>query len=836
MVKKYLTLLFLIVTLFSIDSFARTQTQTRSNRLSNTKSPKAIAKRIGDQPHPDIPPYRPKRLAGTSSGKTASQDLKTKCPTIIRKCINKKCYDPDNQDYKKCGTNFSSIYNNLKSCVNNDISPVSICDKDFNSIINNFIQNIETWEKATFEATDECKSARAKLKAAKNCMQTALTHSGKWDLFFKSELKNQCGSEVEGGSSDMVNTFYKAGDVSHNIVKSLTNAATLQFTNKKENYKQEIEIAYNKYLLDQKQACGETYLDIPSVNQYQAESRTNLLEQGLKASFEQAGRNLGDMSFESILTKGKKKKMTSQDASYSASNSQTSQTTTATDDPMLENPYIPSTSSSGSGGAPAPSTTTTTPETETKQDTEQEQGQPEQPGTDDTQQIPDPDNGEQQPGEDHLTDEEAGYETKTVFNPDDPRFSEERVVDRYTDEEGNYVIETDQGTYVMGKDYYQEQRKVISGTEPNFRGGSDVDIMDPDYLWGFGNWGEYADGYAGGASAKFIKTKDAIDHGFLATKEGKKDVEMITSIYSTNINQDEANVINNIFGEETVNVGQTEDLVSIDWKTLVENHSDKLDSDLQTDTIFDVEGTSTDTPYEVIRGTLDAITSEISINIKNKIKDLAQTKEFKNLSPKEQQAMLDEIYINTEVDPITQAIYKNRTNYQNRANNNTTNQTTSNNTDDTNQSDTTTTVTSSAGVPIEVDTYSSEVINVGNDSVDNKDTTDETNNNDTTNDEEETNVTDINNNNTTDETNNNDTTDETNNNNTTDETNNKDTTNDGEETNVTDISNNNTTNETNILYTSAPILQKLNENVQSLVNGSVEESSTEDTTEEDQKI
>jgi hypothetical protein len=141
-------------------------------------------------------------------------------------------------------------------------------------------------ETSAVKDSEECIFAKQKLAAATKCYSAALSHDGNF-FEFENLMKRSCGQYPE-----VWQKFAKAGDIGlGNLPKLLENWSTMQFTNKNENWKSQIEAVLVGYMYSAKSACGEDNYEIIEFNQLQPDTRENLLTIMNKGFADQLGQN-----------------------------------------------------------------------------------------------------------------------------------------------------------------------------------------------------------------------------------------------------------------------------------------------------------------------------------------------------------------------------------------------------------------------------------------------------------------------------------------------------------------------------------------------------------------
>jgi hypothetical protein len=141
-------------------------------------------------------------------------------------------------------------------------------------------------ETAAVKDSDDCIFAKQKLAAAAKCYSAALAHDGNF-FEFENLMKRTCGQYT-----DVAQKFAKAGDLGlANLPKMLENWSTMQFTNKNENWKNQVEAIFVGYMYQAKSACNDSDYELIELNSFQPDERENLLTIMKKGFAEQSGQN-----------------------------------------------------------------------------------------------------------------------------------------------------------------------------------------------------------------------------------------------------------------------------------------------------------------------------------------------------------------------------------------------------------------------------------------------------------------------------------------------------------------------------------------------------------------
>lgn len=155
-----------------------------------------------------------------------------------------------------------------------------------------------TVEQSAVKGSGECIHYTNRLNAAKKCYSAALAHDGNF-FEFEQLMNSNCGIYP-----DIAQKFAKAGDLGlSNIPKMLENYSTLQFTNKSANWRNAIEAVFAGYLYEARQYCGEENYDTIQLNNFDPDTRENLLTATKKGFATQFGEQLGSRT-ENLLSTG----------------------------------------------------------------------------------------------------------------------------------------------------------------------------------------------------------------------------------------------------------------------------------------------------------------------------------------------------------------------------------------------------------------------------------------------------------------------------------------------------------------------------------------------------
>ncbi len=205
------------------------------------------------------------------------------CKTKYIQALDMECYDAANVHsgglYSNCNdktvTEFYDIMDmQLAKIIGTTdfIRYKADCDPYKGAALQAWIPTKDIQEKSALKNSSQCQLANKRLTAAKKCYSAAIAHNGN-SYEFENLMKATCGDYA-----DVATQFAKAGDLGlSNIPQLITNYATLQFTNKSENWRQSVEAILAGYTYDARQACGEETYDLLQLNEFTQDQRTNLL-------------------------------------------------------------------------------------------------------------------------------------------------------------------------------------------------------------------------------------------------------------------------------------------------------------------------------------------------------------------------------------------------------------------------------------------------------------------------------------------------------------------------------------------------------------------------------
>ncbi|MBD5398536.1 hypothetical protein HDR60_03450 [bacterium] len=244
------------------------------------------------------------------TGGTSIEETKQDCITKYIAALDLECYNSNN-------TNKGGVYSDCSDRTIVDLYDVMdmqlanvVPYKDLSKYIKNCPsykgEAVATWlgakntiEQSAVKSSGECLYATDRLNAAKKCYSAALAHDGNF-FDFENLMKSTCGT-----FPDIALKFAKAGDLGlSNIPKMLENYSTLQFTNKSENWRNAVEAVFAGYIYEAREACGEENYDIVQLNNFDSDSRKNLLTIANEGFASQFGEQLGSRT-ENLLSTGK---------------------------------------------------------------------------------------------------------------------------------------------------------------------------------------------------------------------------------------------------------------------------------------------------------------------------------------------------------------------------------------------------------------------------------------------------------------------------------------------------------------------------------------------------
>ncbi|MGN0929586.1 MAG: hypothetical protein ACI4N3_03010 [Alphaproteobacteria bacterium] len=238
------------------------------------------------------------------------EETKQDCITKYIAALDLECYNSNNTNkggvYSDCSDKtIVELYDvmdmQLASVVpHKDLSKyVKDCPSYKGEAVAKWLGAKDTIEKSAVKSSGECLYATERLNAAKKCYSAALAHDGNF-FDFEKLMKTNCGTYP-----DIAQKFAKAGDLGlSNIPKMLENYSTLQFTNKSENWRNAVEAVFAGYIYEAREACGEETYDIVQLNNFDNDSRENLLTVANEGFASQFGEQLGSRT-ENLLSTGK---------------------------------------------------------------------------------------------------------------------------------------------------------------------------------------------------------------------------------------------------------------------------------------------------------------------------------------------------------------------------------------------------------------------------------------------------------------------------------------------------------------------------------------------------
>ncbi|MDR1009293.1 MAG: hypothetical protein LBL52_03510, partial [Rickettsiales bacterium] len=241
--------------------------------------------------------------ASKSKGKFTTAVSENLCVQEINYCFDYHCWGRDVGDKTKTNVCYSKgvagVVSGVEDCLDRrgaikQANYRSACKVYTYKQVEKLMGSMSSVDAMHAQATPACQREMKRLEAAKKCYAVMISHDGSIDLSLRLQLSQLCGPLV-GGNEDMVERFYRAGDYGDaNLGAQADMLKTGQITAKQANWRQVVDAALAGYIEVAENACGREDYRITKVNEYAAESRTNLAYTKARAEAEQEGRAMGN--------------------------------------------------------------------------------------------------------------------------------------------------------------------------------------------------------------------------------------------------------------------------------------------------------------------------------------------------------------------------------------------------------------------------------------------------------------------------------------------------------------------------------------------------------------
>ena len=209
-------------------------------------------------------------------------DVDTECRQRIFQCLADYCGDvlvtpgvtPPN--FLCHGASENDLFNWVLMCLRRDNRPLlpqfgantaarqngmntaaRLCPPYIQSELMAYLSMANMAQHLTLRRSDECVHRRIEVSAALACHQTALAFGNQTQNRLTTELNNNCGPGIPGGSTEMVQRFANAGNIGANVLGWAERIVSLNASAKAPGWELEMDNVLAFYINRMNLACGD---------------------------------------------------------------------------------------------------------------------------------------------------------------------------------------------------------------------------------------------------------------------------------------------------------------------------------------------------------------------------------------------------------------------------------------------------------------------------------------------------------------------------------------------------------------------------------------------------
>jgi hypothetical protein len=207
-------------------------------------------------------------------------DVDTACRTKIFKCLSDYCGDttvvPGQRESKCQYATETELYNYTLLCLQRDTeillpqygantanytggmnAAARLCPSYVQQELMSYMSMANMATQLSKSNSDLCIQRRQELEAAMSCHSVALAYGNETSSMLTTQLTDNCGAGVPGGSAEMVTRFANAGNVGANIWGWAEKIVSLDLNKKGEDWQAAIDAVLAGYTNRMNLACGD---------------------------------------------------------------------------------------------------------------------------------------------------------------------------------------------------------------------------------------------------------------------------------------------------------------------------------------------------------------------------------------------------------------------------------------------------------------------------------------------------------------------------------------------------------------------------------------------------